>query len=177
MKAKIAGGGLIAVLLALIGVEAVRISQRWSEVRTVTTPSGTPAPDFEAPLLDGGRFHLADARGNVVALAFWATWCEPCQEELPQLDALARKLSPTGVRFYAVNIETADRKPSIEKFRNGAGLTMPIVYDGSTPSELYRVETIPHLVIIDRAGQVARVLDGVHPVSEVEAAVRLAAAR
>jgi thiol-disulfide isomerase/thioredoxin len=174
MKARLAGGALLAVLLAVIVTAAVRVSGAWSQVRTVTTPSGTLAPDFASPLLDGGTFRLSEARGGVVALAFWATWCEPCREELPQLDALSQRMAAQGVHFYAVNIESMDRKPSIEQFKNGIRLTMPIVLDGNGAAEQYKVETIPHLVIVDRAGRVAQVLDGVHPVSDVESALRLA---
>jgi thiol-disulfide isomerase/thioredoxin len=175
VKARLAGGSVVAILVALIVVSAVRVSQSWSALRAVTVPTGVVAPDFELPLLDGGRFRLSSARGDVVALAFWATWCEPCREELPALDALARKLKGSGVRFYAVNIEAIDRQPSILKFKNGNGLTIPVILDGGEVSATYRVETIPHLVVIDRAGRVRDTFDGARDPSVIEAAVTAAA--
>lgn len=174
MKARIAGAAVVAVLLALIAVDAVRIARNWSAVRTVSTPTGSPAPDFDLPFLDGGRIHLAETRGSVVVLAFWATWCEPCRAELPQLDRLKQKL--TDVRFYAVNIETLDRKSAIGEFRSATHLTLPIVLDGGPASETYHVETIPHLVVLGRDGRVRSSLDGTHSMNDIEAAI-LAAGR
>lgn len=171
MIAKLAGASLLAILGALCAVDAARIAEDWSSVRTVRTPAGAEAPGFDLPLLDGGNLTLTSTRGHVVALAFWATWCEPCQAELPALDELAKRLAPTGARFYAVNIEPIDQKPSILKQKNALRLTMPVVLDGSGAADAYHVETIPHLVILDRAGRVQRVFDGLHEPAEIEAAI------
>ena len=64
-----------------------------------------PAPDFEIKLIDGSKVVLADVRGQVVVLNFWATWCVPCRTELPMLDAFYAKTKQHGLRVFAITTE------------------------------------------------------------------------
>lgn len=66
---------------------------------------GDVAPDFEITLLDKSKVKLSDLRGQVVVLNFWATWCGPCREELPLLDAYYRRQEQHGLRVFAVTTE------------------------------------------------------------------------
>lgn len=66
---------------------------------------GEPAPDFAVKLLDGTQVRLADLRGQVVVLNFWATWCVPCRTELPMLDGYYRAQQKHGMRVFAVTTE------------------------------------------------------------------------
>ncbi len=67
---------------------------------------GMPAPDFTLPIMTGGepgdRIHLADYRGKVVAIDFWASWCAPCRAEAPHFERVAKKYSGQGVVFLGV---------------------------------------------------------------------------
>jgi thiol-disulfide isomerase/thioredoxin len=172
--ARWAGRTLFALILA-IGIVNLRFA--WvhrAELRQVTTPVGSVAPDFAVTLLEGKTFKLADAHGKPLAVVFWATWCEPCREELPLINALAQRLGDTA-RFVAVDIEPAEAKGEVEKFVAEHHLTMPVAYDGSEIAGRYKVESIPHVVVLDGEGKVDRVLSGVHAPAELEAAIKAAA--
>ena len=66
---------------------------------------GQPAPPFELTLVDGTKVSLAELRGNVVILNFWATWCVPCRSELPALDTYYNLRRDRGLRVFAVTTE------------------------------------------------------------------------
>lgn len=66
---------------------------------------GEPAPDFAVTLRSGEKLHLADLKGQVVVLNFWATWCVPCRTELPLLDTYYRRMKQHGMRVLAITTE------------------------------------------------------------------------
>ncbi|MEP9400969.1 TlpA disulfide reductase family protein [Sphingomonas sp. VNH70] len=81
-------------------------------ILTTTAPAtakpikvGQPAPPIELTLTDGTKANLADLRGQVVLINFWATWCVPCRVELPMLDGYYRVMRKHGLRMYAVTTE------------------------------------------------------------------------
>ena len=170
---RVAGWALLAMLVALLGLRVVQMAR--SGMPAVSTPNGSVAPDFEAPLLDGGRFHLAAERGHPVVLAFWASWCEPCKLELPGVERVGQLLKQPGhtTRLIAVNTE-GDRDAAQAAVKK-LGLTMPVALDDGSAGGSYQVRTIPHTVIVDAAGKVAAVLRGIstedelyHAIVEVE---------
>lgn len=166
-----AGSALLAGLAVMLTLNLFSIGSHWSQIRTsVTTPPGMAAPDFTLPLLDGKELHLAAEQGQPVVLAFWASWCGPCKRELPHLDRLYQR-DRDRARFFAVNIEDASMKPTVEAYVKSAGLTLPVAFGGEQVANTYRVATIPHLVIVDRAGKVHRVLDGLHDESDLSQAI------
>jgi thiol-disulfide isomerase/thioredoxin len=109
---------------------------------------GEPAPPLELTLFDGSKVSLADLRGQVVVINFWATWCAPCREELPTLDAYHRILGKHGLRIFA--IATEDSVPT-DKLRALFGkLTIDPVRRVKGP---YRImKAVPTNYVIDRAG-------------------------
>ena len=110
---------------------------------------GAPAPDFHMVLLDGTKVSLADLRGQVVLLNFWATWCAPCKKELPLLDLYYRKQHASGLRMFAVTTE--DSVPVGRLKPLAAVLTMPMVRR-IAGGEYATVKAVPTNYIIDRAG-------------------------
>jgi cytochrome c biogenesis protein CcmG, thiol:disulfide interchange protein DsbE len=113
--------------------------------------TGKKAADFELPLFGGGTFKLSEARGKPVILSFWASWCGPCREELPELNRFAD--SRKDVVVVAVN---TDRNRSAgERFYKQLKLTLPAVYDqGSVALSQFDVETFPTTYVIDQKGTV-----------------------
>lgn len=155
-----AGRVMLAALALLAALNVVYVVRNWAPLARVSTPRGSDAPSVKAPLLGGGRFSLDDERGHPVVLAFWASWCAPCMAELPGVERVARVLGqpPHTTRLIAVNTE-GDRVAAGAAAAR-LGLTMPIALDDGSASSAYEVNSIPHTVIIDRAGKVAAVLHG-----------------
>lgn len=118
---------------------------------------GEEAPDLELPLLDGSVSRLAELRGQVVVLDFWATWCPPCVESLPTLGRLSREFADRGLVTLAVNRdEGPNREQKVRAFLKGTGLTdLPVALDDGHAAGAMKVRALPTLVVLDREGKVA----------------------
>jgi peroxiredoxin len=132
---------------------------------------GKPAPDFNLELLDGKRFHLAGSKGKVVVLDFWATWCGPCLQAMPQVERATAEFQNQDVRLVAVNLQETAEQVTALLARQKLTLTVALDRDG-TVAEKYKAVAIPQTVIIDRDGKVARLFVGGGP--NLEDRLRLA---
>jgi thiol-disulfide isomerase/thioredoxin len=143
-----------------------------SGVVTVVPPAQrVPAPQFAGPLLDGGTFDLADARGDVVVLNVWGSWCAPCRAEAPDLVAVAQASEPDGVQFVGVN--TRDTTTAAQAFEDEFEVPYPSVVDADGRLLLAFRETlppaaIPSTLVVDREGRMAARVVG--PISETSLA-------
>jgi len=113
----------------------------------------TAAPDFTLRTMNGPNLRLAEQRGRVVMVNFWATWCGPCRQEMPQLDRLYQKYKSSGFVLLGVNVDEDARKAS--DVATKLGVTFPVLLDtDKAVSRLYDLSTMPSTVIIDRDGKV-----------------------
>ncbi len=120
---------------------------------------GKPAPDFRLDLVGGRNFHLADQKGKVVVLDFWATWCGPCLQAMPQVERATNSFKDQDVQLVAVNLqETAEQVTALLE-RQKLKVTVALDRDGKV-ADLYKAVAIPQTVIIDRQGKVARLYVG-----------------
>ena len=128
---------------------------------------GGPAPAFELADLDGKSTRLADQRGHVVVLDFWATWCGPCRRSLPHLAAAARDYADKNVRVFAIDREedAATVRSFLTNASLGDGLSVLLDVD-SAVSTAYQVEGIPATFVIDSHGRLVKSIIGFAPGGE-----------
>ena len=105
----------------------------------------TPAPDF--------TLRLKEQRGQVVLVNFWATWCAPCRQEMPKLNALYDKYKGSGFVLLGVNVDDDARNAATVAGK--LGVTFPVLFDtDKNVSKLYDLNSMPSTVLIDRDGRV-----------------------
>lgn len=113
----------------------------------------TAAPDFTLKSATGENVRLAEQRGQVVMLNFWASWCGPCREEMPLLDGIAKKYGKMGFVLYGINVEE-DNTPA-KKMLKDLGVSFTILFDPESKlSSLYTVDAMPTSVMIDKKGNI-----------------------
>jgi len=110
----------------------------------------SPAPAFSLPARGGSTIDLAQFKGQVVMINFWASWCVPCRKEMP---LIYKKYKPLGFTLISVNVEP-DQKDA-EGFLKQTPVSFPVLFDAkSQVSGLYNVQVMPTSVFIDRKGNV-----------------------
>ncbi|MDR3417822.1 MAG: TlpA disulfide reductase family protein [Nevskia sp.] len=111
--------------------------------------AGAPAPPLQARLLDGGRFVLAEHRGEVVVLNFWATWCVPCRAELPAFADYYRRHRGEGLSVVAVSMDDPELLTRVREV--AATLPFPTAMYADAGAEAYgRIWRLPITFVIDR---------------------------
>jgi peroxiredoxin len=112
---------------------------------------GKRAPDFTLKSLDGKNLKLSEMTGNVVLINFWASWCGPCREEMPLLNALHNKYEPLGFTVLGVNVEEDVR--GAKGFLKNFPVDFPVLLDNTNRvSKQYKVIAMPTTVVVDRDG-------------------------
>ena len=140
----------LGAALALLGSAGTAVS--------AIATSG-PAPDFTLRSMGGPNLRLAEQRGRVVMVNFWATWCGPCRQEMPQLDRLYQKYRASGFVLFGVNVDDDALKAADVAAK--LGVSFPVLLDtDKAVSKLYDLSTMPSTVLIDRDGQVRYVHRG-----------------
>ncbi|GIV61178.1 MAG: hypothetical protein KatS3mg044_0044 [Rhodothermaceae bacterium] len=128
---------------------------------------GQTAPDFTLPTLDGQTFRLADHRGKVVLLNFWATWCGPCVIETPELVALYNDLKDRGLVVVGISLDEEGFevvKPFAEEFN----VTYPMVVDDGAVAEAYGgIYGLPTTFVLDKEGRIQQRFIGIFPTEEM----------
>ena len=111
------------------------------------------APDFTLRTMGGPNMRLAEQRGRVVMINFWATWCGPCRQEMPQLNRLYEKYKASGFVLLGVNVDDDVRNATDVAAK--LAVSFPVLLDtDKAVSKLYDLSTMPSTVLVDRDGKV-----------------------
>jgi len=123
---------------------------------------GRPAPEFALSDLSGRAVRLANFQGQVVFLNVWATWCEPCRQEMPSMQELYERLGGPGFEILAVSADQGDGG-DVREFVRSLGLTFPVLRDPEQQiASRYSVTGYPETFVIDRNGTVVEHAIGPH---------------
>ena len=131
---------------------------------------GVAAPDFKATDIATGELvsFREKYRGVPVLVNVWATWCDPCKEEIPAMDSLYRALGPRGFRIAAVSIDVGARE-KVVAFAKQYGITFDVLHDPTQAiSEIFQTTGVPESFLIDRNGHIVRVIQHAAPWNSTE---------
>ena len=135
------------------------VIRAFNEAGIPVADEGIDIIDFTLPMPDGREFTLSHLRGKAVFLNFWATWCPPCREEMPSMEALYQRFKDNGLEIAAINL--GETGPMVSAFMNEYNLSFPAVLDlRSGIGSMYGVRAIPTTFIIDRRGLIVARLVG-----------------
>lgn len=143
----VAAAFVSALMLAGCGLQ-----QDLSQVPFGNGPTG-PATPITAPTVTGSTYDWSLTHGHVIVLDFWGSWCGPCNQEQPALDALAKQWTPKGVVFLGVDLQDTD--PDAIAYERNYGVPYPSVNDASEViTSEYNVISPPTVVIVDAKGNI-----------------------
>ncbi|GAB4521962.1 MAG: hypothetical protein OHK0046_33930 [Anaerolineae bacterium] len=143
---------LISGIIVVCVVVGMALYKRQNDVQ----PTKGTAPDFTLTTFDNETLNLSDLRGKVVVLNFWASWCEPCRIEAPELQATWEKYQNRDDVVF-LGVAYADNGPRSMEFIEQYGLTYMNGPDlGTRISELYSIQGVPETFIIDQEGRISR---------------------
>lgn len=160
---------IVAFGLLFFSVRSSKVADAGADGLKVLPADGAQhAPDWTLPdTMTGKSVRLSDeVKNGPVVFSFWATWCGPCREELPQIQRVSQKYAGR-VQFYGVN--SNDSRPAIQTFSARMGLTFPQLSDARRDAATrYGVEAIPVLIVVDAKQNVRAVSVGYDPGQDLE---------
>ena len=154
-------GLVAAIVLLLAGALSAGVHFLGDELFPVEV--GSKAPEIQGVTLDGARRQktLADYSGKVLLINVWATWCEPCREEMPSIEKLHREFAPQGLAVVAISVDDAGAEQRIRDFVKELGLSFEILHDpGQVTTRNYQITGYPETFVIARDGTIRRKLIG-----------------
>jgi peroxiredoxin len=121
---------------------------------------GTRAPDYAVYTLDGDTVAIRDFRGEVVLLNVWATWCAPCEQEMPSMERLQQELGDQGFRVVAVSVDQADAT-TVRDWVAERNLSFTVLHDPSGRiQQVYQTTGVPESFVLDRDGVIVKKIIG-----------------
>lgn len=150
---------LIAILLLFSLPAFSQERGLYSKIGIQSVKDNTKAPDFSLEGLNVKTVRLSALKGNVIFLNFWATWCDPCKDEMPSMEALHQRYRERDFVLLAISVEERNPEPA-RKFIQKNRYRFPVLLDPAGKTlDLFEIHRIPATVIIDKKGlMVGRVI-------------------
>lgn len=141
------------------------------EAVTHETVIGLDRPDFELPAMDGELRAISEWDGDVLAINFWATWCQPCKDEIPEFAELQSRFRDQGVTFVGVAI---DHRAAVSEFAEQYGINYPVLIGEQAAIDAAKsygnhIGALPYTAFVDRNGTIVHVHRGRLPYEQAEA--------
>lgn len=167
---KLVTRGLAALVVALVVFQGVREARGESLLE-----EGEAVPPLLAPKLGGGQFKLEELKGRPVMLDFWATWCKPCQAEMPDLIRIAREYRDRGLVFVAADRIETDHPANVGVYMDQVAPDRPdnmtVVFADEPTIGRFKAVALPTLYLISPEGKVVEAYRGLTSEREIRAAV------
>lgn len=169
----------LAVLIMIISLSGIAVYQNFSKADTKVLPAEQApkidflAPHFQLEALDEQSYEVSGAREKVLFINFWASWCEPCKMEAPELVKL-HELYKDELDIYAVNVTSdGDSVEEAADFAENYGYSFPVLLDlKGEVSKLYNIYGYPTSFIVSRDGVIKDVIYGILPPEDLEKRVK-----
>jgi thiol-disulfide isomerase/thioredoxin len=160
-------GTIAVVILALI------YAGKYSGTETAQPPQGVLSNSKAFSLLDmdGKLVSLADYKGKVVFVNFWATWCGPCRQEIPDLIELYKEYKDKGFEILGVSMDDGGAAV-VKPFADQLKINYKILLNGNKVAGAYGVTGIPATFVVDRQGNIRNTLIGIRPKPALEAEIK-----
>jgi peroxiredoxin len=131
---------------------------------------GQPAPDFSLKTIDGEEIRLSTLKGKAVLINMWASWCPPCRDEMPAIQAAYKKYKDKGLVVLGIDFTVQDNLPDVKAFIQELGLTFPILLDetGEVSAGLYGMRALPTSNFVDTEGVIQRIQVGAMTTEKLE---------
>jgi peroxiredoxin len=149
------------MLIGLLGPACAYAAEPAKELELARPGRAQAAQPFEVATPEGSKLSLSEYRGRVVLLNFWATWCEPCKEEMPAMERLYQKHRGQGLVVLALSNDPEGSTQRVARFIKESGFSFPVGLDPLLKvASLYRVRVLPSSLVIDRKGTLSYIALG-----------------
>jgi len=173
MSSRLGPGQLrVSLLAGLIGLVAAGCAGSQAASKDEGAPAGDKGSqavgDFSLRDLKGHTVRLSDHAGKVVLVSFWATWCDPCQIELPQIQALWKKHRERGFELLTIAVDTADKEAEVRQLVRRYRYEFPVLLDQSSEvtDRFHPTMELPYSMLLDRQGHIVARHQGYRPGDE-----------
>jgi len=134
------------------------------------TQAGAIAPEFSMQDMQGKTVRLADYKGKVIMLEFWATWCPPCREAIPGIEKLHKAYKDKGLVVLAISMDSGGWD-GVKSFITDYRMTYPVLKGTEDVATTYQVRSIPMTLIINKDGRIVKRYIGIGSDGDIEKAI------